>query len=157
MDPFEVGYLELDIIKELLLRVKPSSLKEQVEKVLHEHVFNEGSFLISKEDFVFKWEAAHPKAKDRQSTPQQPPPPKVFLKLNDFRPNSALLPEPTQEVQRLAPSELQEIVQRRMGRLEKKPSTPAKFIGRGRPAAPKNEIVSETLEIHKRLLRQGAV
>lgn len=152
MDPFEVGYVELDIIKELLLRLKSATLRDEVEQLLHEHVFTEGSFLLSKEDFVFKWEAAHPRHRGRQSPTQRlHKPPKVFLKLDDLRPPAAP-PEEIQEVmQKLGPRELLGIVQRRKNQPEKKTGAPPKYIGRARPVEQKVELASETVEIHKRL------
>ena len=156
MDPFEVGYVELDIIKELLLRLKSATLRDEVEQLLHEHVFTEGSFLLSKEDFVFKWEAAHPRHRGRQSPSQRlHKPPKVFLKLQDLRPPAAPPAAPPAEVQevmqKLGPSELLGIVQRRRSQPDKKSRVPPKYIGRARPVEQTVELVSETVEVHKRL------
>lgn len=153
MDPFEVGYLELDIIKELLLRLKNSGIREEVEELLHQHVFSEGSFLISREDFVFKWEAAHQRRRGRQTPSQRVHrPTKVFLKLEDLRPASALpAVEIEQVIDKLEPSELRGIVQRRMNLPEKKSGATPKYIGRARQVERKAEIPSETVEIHRRL------
>ena len=151
MDPFEVGYVELDIIKELLLRLKSATLRDEVEQLLHEHVFTEGSFLLSKEDFVFKWEVAHPRHRGRSPSQRLHKPPKVFLKLQDLRPPAAPPAEVQEVMQKLGPSELLRIMQRRRSQPDKKSRVPPKYIGRARPVEQKVELVSETVEVHKRL------
>lgn len=146
-----VRYVELDIIKELLLRLKSATLRDEVEQLLHEHVFTEGSFLLSKEDFVFKWEVAHPRHRGRSPSQRLHKPPKVFLKLQDLRPPAAPPAEVQEVMQKLGPSELLRIMQRRRSQPDKKSRVPPKYIGRARPVEQKVELVSETVEVHKRL------
>ena len=166
MDQEETGVLELDIIKELLSRLTDTSLRGRVEKLLHEHVFEEGNFEITRDEFISKWERAYLEQGKRRGT-QSPSqkryrPPHVFLKLNDLRPNSVLEPPPNPtpppQPEKLDQGELLHIMRHRLQKLESLADSSRlaapKFIGKGKSGSQKavaEPAEPDLVEIRKRI------
>lgn len=162
MDQESSGVLELDMIKQLLSRLSDSSFRLRVEKLLHEHVFEQGSFVISRDAFISKWERMYLEQGRRKEVQKRYDPPHVLVKLNDLRPPSVLQnPEPAPaQASRLDQNQLVHIMRQRLQKLEQladaQPSAP-KFIGKGKSGSQKAANLSaceepDLIEIRRRIL-----